>query len=187
MNRRNTTALVAGLVAAGAMSVTACAADDGAQTSATSSTGTVSTAVSTESSATTADQVETRPADVTTPPGVTTPVATDTEAPTATAATTTPAASGSDACSSAAAGPFATIAANSSVGYQIVSPIVFDRVDCVGTTAVAHTAPDGVHQPTGVLFVFTGGQWIAVGVGSAMDCVALGASADDAAQLEGCL
>lgn len=72
-----------------------------------------------------------------------------------------------------------------------MKPIVFDNVQCVGTSARAHTAPDGEHQPTGVLFRYSpgsnGGQWIAVAVGSAIDCRSYGTSAAEAAGLEGCL
>ncbi|WP_062391977.1 hypothetical protein [Gordonia phthalatica] len=116
---------------------------------------------------------------------------TDQQVPTVeptTPAATTPAAV---PCDSASAGAFATIAAESSVGSRLVKPVVFDRLQCAGTSAVGHTAPDGVHQPTGVLFRYSpgsaGGQWIAVEVGSAIDCGRFGAAPEDAAKLEGCL
>ena len=91
-------------------------------------------------------------------------------------------------CDSASAGTFATLAAESPVGSRLAHPVVFSSLQCAGTSAVAQTAPDGVHQPTGVLFRYSSGdgQWIAVEVGSAMDCGRFGTTPEEAAILEGC-
>ncbi|MCF8572096.1 hypothetical protein L5G32_17650 [Gordonia sp. HY002] len=193
-NHRRTTTAVMALVAAGAMAAAGCSTDGANQASPNSSTpqSHVSTPETVESTPDSTVQEGSPEVTVATAQPETTSGTAPEQTPGVTQATTDETdetaeeTAEPDVCSSASADTLASVAAASSVGYRLVKPIVFSRVDCVGTTAVAHTAVDGVHQPTGVLFVRSGG-WIAVGVGSAMDCVALGAPARDAAQLEGCL
>lgn len=186
-NHRITTVAVMALVAAGAMAAAGCSNDGADQASPNNSTTFSHTATpsATESAADRTVRESSPEVTVATAQPETTAGTAPEQTPGVTQATTEETAE-PDVCSSTSADTLASVAAASSVGYRLVKPIVFSRVDCVGTTAVAHTAVDGVHQPTGVLFVRSGG-WIAVGVGSAMDCVALGAPAQDAAQLEGCL
>lgn len=51
------------------------------------------------------------------------------------------------------------LAAGGSLADRIAQPFVFDRVDCVGTTAIAYTMPDGVNAPVEVEFEYSVGSW----------------------------
>ncbi|MBM7369078.1 hypothetical protein [Gordonia hydrophobica] len=194
MNRRT---IAAALLAGGVLASlsTACSATDSAVSAPSSSTGAQPTAP--HSTSDTSAQRPARSVPETAVPPADEPTTTQVQQPAATQTpqATTPAPEVTTQptvvpCDSASAGSFASIAANSSIAYQLVTPVVFDSVQCSGTSARARTQPDGVHQPTGVLFRYSpgtdGGQWIAVAVGSAIDCVDYGSTPADAANLEGC-